>query len=101
MFYVDSAAPDAAIPVPARRAARSRREYAERAATSVRASLEQVLDQASGRKRTNDLAHAPGAPLAPGGFDVCRDNTLPRRDEAMRVAREAYELVREAPHGAG
>lgn len=75
--------------------AHMRKEDAERAAATVRAGLEQVLDHAMGRKRASNIAHTPGAPLAPDGFDVCRNNTLPRRDNAMRVTRQAYELAHE------
>jgi hypothetical protein len=75
--------------------AHMRPEDAARAAVAVRASLEQVLDHASGRARALKIAHAPAAPAAPDGFDVCRNNVLVRRDEGQRATPEALTVLAE------
>jgi hypothetical protein len=62
-----------------------RGEDAEVAARTVRTSLEQVLDVASGRPGGPGFAHTPAAPAAPDGFDVCRNNTLPDRGPQLRA----------------
>ena len=73
--------------------AHMRPQDAERAAVAVRTSLEQVLDHAAGRERSVKLAHTPAAPAAPDTFDVCKNNSLVRREEGQRVTPEAFELA--------
>lgn len=75
--------------------AHMRPEDARRAAATVRTSLEQVLDHASGRPRGVRILHTPGALAQADAFDVCRTDTLPRRDDAMRTTAAAYQLVDE------
>jgi hypothetical protein len=75
--------------------AHMRPQDAERAAVAVRTSLEQVLDHAAGRPRTVHLPATPAAPTSPDAFDVCRNNTLVRRDEGQRATPEAFELAYE------
>ena len=53
-----------------------RSEDAESAARTLRTSLEQLLDVASGRV---EFGRTPTAPSAPDDFDVCRNSTLPTR----------------------
>ncbi|AMO24401.1 hypothetical protein UC35_18110 [Ramlibacter tataouinensis] len=62
-----------------------REEDAQFAAKTVRTSLEQVLDVASNRQGGAAFGHTPAAPIAPDGFDVCRNNKLPERDPGLRV----------------
>jgi hypothetical protein len=64
--------------------AHMRPQDAELAAKAVRTSLEQVLDAAIGRSRGYDVPHMPQAPAAPDGFDVCKNHTIPERDEGLR-----------------
>ena len=73
--------------------AHMRPQDAERAAAAVRASLAQVVDQASGRGGGNRLAHTPGAPASPDDFDVCKNNVLVARPEGLRVTAEALQLL--------
>lgn len=68
--------------------AHMRLEDAEIAAATVRTSLEQVLDVASDRSGGLSFAHTPAAPSAPDGFDICRNNKLPRRDPGVRLLQE-------------
>jgi hypothetical protein len=75
--------------------AHMRPEDAERAAVAVRASIEQVLDTATGRERPTNMGHTPGAPGQPDAFDVCKNDTLPMRPEPLRVRREALVLAGE------
>jgi hypothetical protein len=75
--------------------AHMRPEDAALAARAVRASLEQVLDHATGRTRPTVLPHTPGAPSTPDAFDVCANDHLPRRPDEQRVTRQAYALVAE------
>jgi hypothetical protein len=75
--------------------AHMRPQDAERAATAVRASLEEVVDLAAGRARSTALPYTPKAPSSPDTFDVCKNNVLPQREEGQRVNAEAIELVAE------
>ena len=75
--------------------AHMRPEDAERAAVGVRASIEQVLDTATGRERPTNMGHTPGAPGQADAFDVCKNDTLPMRPEPLRVRREALVLAGE------
>jgi hypothetical protein len=75
--------------------AHMRPEDAERAAIAVRASIEQVLDTATGRERITSMQHTPGAPAAPDAFDVCKNDTFPARPEPLRAHREAYLMAAE------
>ena len=75
--------------------AHMRPEDAERAARAVRVSLEQVLDHAAGRERAVRVMHTPAAPAEPDAFDVCKSQTLPRRDVALRATPEALAQLPE------
>ncbi|HEY6133041.1 MAG TPA: hypothetical protein VIW70_03595 [Rubrivivax sp.] len=70
-----------------------RPQDAERAATAVRASLEQVIDHAAGRGNAARVPHTPDAPILPDAFDVCRTNILPRRAEGLRAPPEAWAQI--------
>jgi len=70
--------------------AHMRPEDAERAAAAVRASLEQLLDTAAGRKRAIELPYTPGAPTHPDGFNVCHDQVLIDRPD-VTAAQDAYK----------
>ncbi|HEX4987045.1 MAG TPA: hypothetical protein VFV71_13365 [Burkholderiales bacterium] len=61
--------------------AHMRQEDAERAAASVRQSLEQVLDAAMGRGGPHALPPIAAASDGPDGFDTCRNDVLPKRKE--------------------
>jgi len=74
--------------------AHMRPEDAEVASAAVRASLQQVLDVASGRPGGPAFAHTPAAPAAPDTFDVCANNTLPQRDPGVRFLPEQRPLFR-------
>ena len=76
--------------------AHMRGEDTERAATVVRDSLAQVIDQAGGRAGAGLLPHTPGAPIEPDAFDVCKNNTLIRRDEGVRVTSESVTPLAQA-----
>ena len=70
--------------------ANMRQEDAERVAAAVRASLEQVLDTATGRERAHELPYTPSAPAQPDSFNVCKNQVLiPRPD--LTTAPEAYK----------
>ncbi|WP_130434929.1 hypothetical protein [Rivibacter subsaxonicus] len=68
---------------------------AQRAATSVRESLEQLLDTAAGKPRAHQQSHTPAAEAEPDGFDVCRNDQLIRRAEGTRIGAESLPLVAE------
>jgi hypothetical protein len=70
--------------------AHMRPEDRERAAISVRTSLEQLLDTAAGRSRTANLPHAPAASSEPDPFDVCRNNILVERPEPKPADPQAF-----------
>ena len=72
--------------------AHMRPEDADRASVAVRTSLEQLLDTATRRPRTTNMPHTPTAPITPEGFDVCKNNTLVRRPEGLRVTPEMLKL---------
>jgi hypothetical protein len=59
----------------------------------VRLSLEQLLDAVAGKARETNLPHTPSAPAEPDGFDVCKNNKLVQRPEALPVALEAYRTA--------
>ena len=73
--------------------AHMRPQDAERAASAVRISLEQLIDHAAGRERTTRVPHTPGAPAEADRFDVCKNNVLPRRDLGMRVTPEIVAVL--------
>src|SRR5436190_1166352 len=54
------------------------------------------LDQAGGRAGAGLLPHTPGAPIEPDAFDVCKNNTLIRRDEGVRVTSESVTPLAQA-----
>lgn len=72
--------------------AHMRPEDAERAAATVRISLEQVLDTAAGRAREGTLPYTPQAQGEPWSFDVCRNNSMPARATGAE-SREALVLM--------
>ena len=53
-----------------------RPEDAERAAATVRLSLEQLLDTVAGHSRDTNLPYVPAAPAEPEAFDVCANDKL-------------------------
>jgi len=61
-----------------------RPEDADVAAKTVRTSLEQVLDVASGKPAGLAFGYTPSAPSAPDAFDVCRNDRLPQRDRGLQ-----------------
>jgi hypothetical protein len=63
-----------------------RPEDADVAASTVRASLEQVLDVVANRPGGPVFAHAAAAPPAPDSFDVCRNDKLPRREPGLQAS---------------
>jgi hypothetical protein len=73
--------------------AHMRLEDAERAAATVRLSLEQFIDTASGPAGKTDLPHAPAAPAHPDTLDVCRTNQLPARPVQLLAPAEALRLI--------
>jgi hypothetical protein len=75
--------------------AHMRPQDAERAAGSVRTSLEQVIDIAVGRARPSTLPYTPNAPASPDAFDVCKNNVLVRHAEGERAQPEVLGLVAE------
>jgi hypothetical protein len=68
--------------------AHMRPEDAVVASASVRASLQQVLDVASGQSDGVTFPPSPAAPSEPDAFDVCRNKTFSQRREGVRVQRE-------------
>jgi hypothetical protein len=75
--------------------AHMRPEDAEHVAGVVRDSLDQVIDEASGREFRGRLPYTPGAPAHPDTFDVCKNNVFPRREEGERASPEAYVAIPE------
>jgi hypothetical protein len=73
--------------------AHMRPEDADVASASVRRSLEQVIDVAANRPGGPAFADTPAAPAAPDDFDVCRNNTLPRRAEGLRALPEQQRPI--------
>jgi hypothetical protein len=69
--------------------AHMRPEDLELVASSVRTSIEQVLDTAVGAGGYA-FPPRPMAPAAADDFDVCQNRTLPARDEALAYDRAAY-----------
>ena len=72
--------------------AHMRPEDAQRAAEAVRLSLEQVLDTAAGRSRTNNLPYTPAAACEPEAFDVCRNDRLGPWPQGREPTLEAVQL---------
>jgi hypothetical protein len=72
--------------------AHMRPEDAERVATAVRLSLEQLLDTASGRARETNLPYIPAAPAEPEAFDVCTNNKLVPWPAGREPTPEAMQL---------
>jgi len=75
--------------------AHMRPQDAERAATAVRTSLQQLIDHAAGRDRTVRVPHTPAAPAEPDALDVCKTNVFVRRDEGLRATPEAWAQIPE------
>jgi hypothetical protein len=75
--------------------AHMRPEDAERAASAVRVSLQQVIDHATGRDLPARLPHTPAAPAEPDAFDVCKNNNLPRREAGVRATPEILAQLAE------
>jgi hypothetical protein len=61
----------------------------------VRASLEQVIDHASGRAGADRLPHTPAAPAEPDALDVCKTNVFERREAPVRATPEAFVQIPE------
>ena len=76
--------------------AHMRPEDTERAASAVRDSLAQVIDQARGRPGAALLPHTLSAPPEPDAFDVCKNNVIVRRDEGVRVGTENLLVLAQA-----
>ena len=76
--------------------AHMRPEDTERAATVVRDSLAQVIDEASARPGAALLPDTPAAQPAPAAFDVCKTTVLPRRDEGVRATAESLTPLAQA-----
>ena len=81
--------------------AHMRPEDADRAAATLRVSLEQLLDEATGRPRAGSLPYTPQAPAEPMSFDVCKNNSLPPRsigpDDKEALAQLAREVLGPTP----
>jgi hypothetical protein len=75
--------------------AHMRPEDAERAATAVRISLEQLIDHAVGRGRPTRLAYTPASPAEPDALDVCKTDVFTRRPEGLRPGPEIWALAPE------
>jgi len=75
--------------------AHMRPQDAERAATAVRASLNQVIDHATGRELAVRIPHAPAATGEPDALDVCKTNVFSRRDEGLRATPLAWAQLTE------
>jgi hypothetical protein len=75
-----------------------RPEDAERAAETVRTSLEQILDAASGRGLPAELQYIPQdeAP-APDTFNVCKLETMPGRKAPSGIRPLFAEVIKEVP----
>jgi hypothetical protein len=65
--------------------ANMRPEDAQRAAAVVRKSLEQLLDTATGKRRSERIPHTPAAAPEPETFDVCKNNQFTARAEGLRL----------------
>jgi hypothetical protein len=74
--------------------AHMRPQDAERAAASIRKSLAQVIDAASGREGpASRLPPTPEAPASADDFDVCKNNELVQRQEGMRATPAVYPML--------
>jgi hypothetical protein len=65
--------------------AHMRPQDAQIASATVRKSLEQVIDVASGRGEGRSFPDTPAAPEAPDTFDVCHNNTIPERGPGLQA----------------
>ncbi len=72
--------------------AHMRPEDAQRAAATVRLSLEQVLDVASGRSTGAEFPYTPQAASTPAAFDVCTNQKIELRPEALRTNRGGHAV---------
>src|SRR5574337_91991 len=73
--------------------AHMRPEDAERASHAVRASLDQVLDTATGRSKSVRLADPAEVPVEPDALDVCKTDVFERRPEGLRATRDEISLL--------
>ncbi|MDM0110880.1 hypothetical protein QTI66_01905 [Variovorax sp. J22R133] len=73
--------------------AHMRPEDAQGVAVSIQASLQQVLDVASGRTGAAEFPATPVAPAEPDAFNVCRTNNFPQRDPGIRARPEDLRLL--------
>ncbi|MEJ2086894.1 MAG: hypothetical protein P8Y69_00090 [Gammaproteobacteria bacterium] len=72
--------------------AHMRPEDADVAANAVATSLNQVLDTAAGRSGER-VPYRGAAHDEPDAFDVCRNETLPEREEGLQVVADEYDAV--------
>jgi hypothetical protein len=72
--------------------ANMRSEDAQRAAATVRLSLEQLLDTAAGRPRKTNLPYTPQAAVEPSPWDVCTTDRLPVRPEGTQATPQAVAM---------
>ncbi|MGB8436506.1 MAG: hypothetical protein WCE38_19845, partial [Burkholderiales bacterium] len=70
--------------------AHMRPQDAELAAKTIRTSIEQVLDAATGRSRGYAIPHVPSAPDRPDAFDVCISVTFPDRGAGLGTGQGLY-----------
>jgi len=75
--------------------AHMRPEDARVAAQAVRASLEQLIDHVTGRRRGPQVAYAPAAPVDADPLDICKANVFERRPEGQRAAKDDLALLPE------
>ena len=74
--------------------AHMRPQDAELAAESVRLSIEQVLDTATGRSRGYTVPYLPGAPDHADDFNICKSVTFPDLGVGQGTGKQgAYKLV--------
>ena len=73
--------------------AHMRSEDAAVASASIKTSLQQVLDVASGRLTPAQFATQASAPIEPDAFDVCRTANFPQREPGQRVRQEDLPLI--------
>jgi len=81
--------------------AHMRPQDAQLAAETVRKSLEQVLDAATGRSRGFEFPYSPTALAAPDDFNVCKGQTFPEQPDldarADQFAAAAKEVLLPTP----
>ena len=73
--------------------AHMRPQDAALAAATVRTSIAQVLDTATGRSRGYSVPHAAAAPASPDSFDVCKNLTFPERGVGLGTGGGQYAAV--------